>query len=302
MTFELVQKIVATIIRTVENSAVMSVRALKAHTFSVRVSNQPSTQSIKGTVTVGNQKNIEKLLAKLTVAVAKLPTVYPETKIPSPLPYPKEISVSNLESVPQADLKRVEELLMKLVREMKALPKEYPKQEKFPTIPAFPKFPEFPKQLPFPTSMKVNVPTEIRVNNLKELFEDLTGKDPKKHLNVRLSDGKEFYKAVQEIMTAGRSKLPFVNTQGQDIPAHVDHQQRIVLSPDYLIVDEETISGTTYTGNERFDGRWFLMRIQTSPTRIRYASFGNNDQYTSYKNAWDNKVILVFDYPSKVNI
>jgi len=214
MTFELVQKIVATIIRTVENSAVMSVRALKAHTFSVRVSNQPSTQSIKGTVTVGNQKNIEKLLAKLAVAVAKLPTVYPETKIPSPLPYPKEISVSNLESVPQADLKRVEELLMKLVREMKTLPKEYPKQEKFPTIPAFPKFPEFPKQLPFPSSMKVNVPTEIRVNNIKDMFEDLMGKDPKKYLNVRLTDGKEFYKAMQEIVTSGGSRLPFINSQG----------------------------------------------------------------------------------------
>jgi len=214
MTFELVQKIVATIIRTVENSAVMSVRALKAHTFSVRVSNQPSTQSIKGTVTVGNQKNIEKLLAKLSVAVAKLPTVYPETKIPSPLPYPKEISVSNLESVPQADLKRVEELLMKLVREMKTLPKEYPKQEKFPTIPAFPKFPEFPKQLPFPTSMKVNVPAEIRVNNIKDMFEDLMGKDPKKYLNVRLTDGKEFYKAMQEIVTSGGSRLPFIDSQG----------------------------------------------------------------------------------------
>jgi len=283
MTFELVQKIVATIIRTVENSAVMSVRALKAHTFSVRVSNQPSTQSIKGTVTVGNQKNIEKLLAKLAVAVAKLPTVYPETKIPSPLPYPKEISVSNLESVPQADLKRVEELLMKLVREMKALPKEYPKQEKFPTIPAFPKFPEFPKQLPFPSSMKVNVPTEIRVNNLgdayeqvQELFEDLTGKDPKKHLNVRLSDGDEFYKAMLSVSGGGSRNITVTN-----------------LDPliAYQVADKDTAGDPKYFGFTDKDELWYILRENVASGTYRYLSGGNN-----YDTAWTNRASHTYKY------
>jgi len=276
MTFELVQKIVATIIRTVENSAVMSVRALKAHTFSVRVSNQPSTQSIKGTVTVGNQKNIEKLLGKLAVAVAKLPTVYPETKIPSPLPYPKEISVSNLESVPQADLKRVEELLMKLVREMKALPKEYPKQEKFPTIPAFPKFPEFPKQLPFPSSMKVNVPTEIRVNNIKDMFEDLMGKDPKKYLSVRLSDGDEFYKAMLSVVSGAARNITVTNLDPLSA---------------YQVTDKDTAGDPKYFGFTDKDELWYILKENVASGTYRYLSGGNN-----YGTAWTNRASHTYKY------
>jgi len=65
MEFKLVQTIISRIIETIQNTAIASVRAIKENVFNVNIKNFPKTQDIKGTVVVGNQRKVEKLLKDL---------------------------------------------------------------------------------------------------------------------------------------------------------------------------------------------------------------------------------------------
>lgn len=108
MEFKIVQDIVANIISTVENTAIASVRSLKAHTFSTKVTNFPKTQEVKGTVVVGNQKNVEKQLQKIekplnpileAIRSIRFPKSFEISNFPKPEKYPeppKSVEVSKL--------------------------------------------------------------------------------------------------------------------------------------------------------------------------------------------------------------
>lgn len=113
MDFKIVQNIVGNIISAVENSAVAQVKSLKDHVFSSRITNFPKTQEVKGTVVVGNQKNVEaklkdvgSLLKDIKKAISdyKAPGSIEVSNFPSPEKFPdfpKEIKVNNFPKFPE---------------------------------------------------------------------------------------------------------------------------------------------------------------------------------------------------------
>lgn len=104
---ELITKSVGSIVNAIQQSAVLSVRSIKAHVFTTKVSNLPEVQKITGEVKV-NQTGTEKALFGVKISVGRVENAVKAIKIPSkievtnfPKPaqfpnFPKEIAVSNL--------------------------------------------------------------------------------------------------------------------------------------------------------------------------------------------------------------
>jgi hypothetical protein len=69
---KLITSLVENIISSIENIAVATVNAIRVNLFKVRVDNFPKTQSVKGTVTVANQKNLEKEVRNINKSIKKI--------------------------------------------------------------------------------------------------------------------------------------------------------------------------------------------------------------------------------------
>lgn len=107
MTFQILNDVVKAIIATIENAAVTSVKALKAHTFSTKVTNLPEVQKVSGKVEVTNQANVEGKLTRIEKSISSLTGVVSKMKAPKSIEvenfpkypsfpeFPKEIEVSN---------------------------------------------------------------------------------------------------------------------------------------------------------------------------------------------------------------
>jgi hypothetical protein len=95
MEFRIVKDIVSSVINTIEQTAIASVRSIKAHVFSTKIINFPKTQEVKGTVVVGNQKNVEKQLQKIE---RPLPSILEAIKA---IAFPKSFEVSNFPKYPE---------------------------------------------------------------------------------------------------------------------------------------------------------------------------------------------------------
>lgn len=314
MEFKLVQQIVGNIQSTIENVAVATVNALKAHTFraDVKVKNFPKNQKISGIVSVSNQKRVEAELKKATTTQKTI------LKWLKKLSFPSSIKVDNFP--------------------------EFPKFPEFPTsikVDNFPKFPEFPKNFRVsnqPTKelkeiakqvkdlqkalKKIKLDPKINVEaakipdiNVPEPRVTVTQKDidyEKLASLIPVSEGidydklaerlaKELGEMVVSIGGGGSSSggNSFYDRQGRPARAMVDAEGRVVTHPDYFIADKEVGNSITYTGNENPEGAWYMMKIEGD--QMRYASSTNNTGYKDYAEAWDDRANLTYDYPSKVS-
>ena len=217
---------------SLENTAIATVKSLKSHVFKVdigkkefAVANWPKKQVVEGKVAVVDleklekqlvkiaewQKNLEKSLrdlsAKDTVKVANFP------KLPSLPAFPKSTKVEGEVKIAQGSFSAVLEALEELSKQVAKLPTEYPQVD----IPPFPeiRIPPFPK-IPDP-------PKEVSVKNL----EKLVGKDPKRYVPVRLSDGKRFYEAIEELTISASRTQAFSDSQGVKQQALVDEDRHV---------------------------------------------------------------------------
>jgi hypothetical protein len=307
--FKVIQDIVGTIVKTVEETAVGSVRAVKKHTFDVKVKNLPTTQAVKGTVTVGNQKNVEKELRehkKLLKAIRKflsgfkLPKSIEVSNFPKPvkpLPFPKEFKVSNfpkqkeypknmrVSNQPTKEIKAVEDRVAAVEMAIKALKLDPKINVETPKIPDInvpePSVTVTQKDIDYERLAKlIPVAEKIDYNKLAEKI------------------GKELANMVVSIGGGGSSGgNSFYGRDGKPGRALVDSEGRVITSPDYFLADKEVGPTTTYTGNENSEGAWYIMMI--SGDAIRYASNNNNDK-KDYAEAWSDRATLNYDYPSKV--
>lgn len=291
------------VISSVETSAVAIVKSLKAHTFPSRIVNFPKTQDIKGTVVVGNQGKVEKQLQKnekiLSTILASIRgfvipkkfevTNFPKfPEIPKPLSevsvknfpkipdYPKEIKISNqpIEQLESITLKGSE-----IVKAIKSLKLD-------PTI-----------RVEAPKTERVVIPAPTVTVNEKEIdYEKLADAVSSKIPEI---DYSKLSKSIGEVLARGL--ISTGGSGGGRSKALLDSKNRTVTAPDYFIADEITVDGTTYTGNQAADGRWYLMRVASNPTVVRYASSSNNPDIQGYVDAWDSRESLEYDYPSEVN-
>jgi hypothetical protein len=315
MNFQLFQRALEQLIKAIENSAVATVRAvtktITTHTYEVKVNNHPKTIDVrKGNVIVTNQKNMEAEIRKVKASIDALSKIIPQlkevtatvknpTKIPPFPKFPTEMSVTNLKDVPVVDVRNVIFALDEVTRQIKKL-----KLDPQITIEAPP--------APIVNIPKADAPIvkfeerEIDLSSLKELrtfFEELIG-DPTRPLPVQLSDGKKFYKALDEVVQAvssSRSVSPFVTKDGDETRATVNRngELQVTVNDTWDVNDTEKASTTlTYFGEESVDGKWRVRSVTKSGnlTSIRHATARNNSSYTGYEAAWNDRENLDYGY------
>jgi hypothetical protein len=201
MNFKLVTTLVANIIKAVENSAIASVKTLTSTTFSSKVVNFPKSQAIKGTVTVANQKKVEKELQDIKKALDEVKKTLPQVKATEvdvknfpkqeKIEFPKSFEVSNLkeqkDKISVVNLQEVWSRLETIDRSIRKIKLDPKIDVKAPEV-----------NVPAPI---VSVNPEIDLSSLEfPDNEELLSEDPKKYVPVRLTDGDKFYEALVELI------------------------------------------------------------------------------------------------------
>ena len=217
--------------KSIKSGLATAVSALTKHTYNVKLTG--SDQIVNKTEI--NFPNIEKTLDKMTgeskTAFGKLMNQLNETRtllrlngikvnnFPETskfLEFPKSISIDNLPEEKELDFSSLEKKIDELNQSIKKLPTKFPEMKEIT-------FPEFfrVKDMVFPKSFTV------------ENIENLKSEDPESYIPVRLTDGKEFYKAIEEFYQTVTSNITFALQNGQKSFALVDtdkHMQVDVLT------------------------------------------------------------------------
>lgn len=310
--YEFVTGLVKNIITAIENSAVASVRSLRTNIYSSKILNFPKTQTVKGTVTVGNQKNVEKEIKDTRKTILDIVSFLKSFKLP------KSIEVSNFPEYPK-----------------------FPEHPKSIEVSNFPKYPDFPKEIKInnqPVEQLENIATRggemikaikalklnptIRVEapkperviippptvTLKEKeidYERLADAVSKKTQSI---DYEKLAQAVSSkiaemVVTVGgggsSSKYVFQDKNGKHSLGLVNaNRQLSVTQEDKWGLNNTSKSGNiTYTGEEDVDLHWIVRKIVKSGSNLTmtYATQVNNPLVTNYDDAWDNKDSLVYN-------
>ena len=217
--------------KSIKSGLATAVSALTKHTYNVKLTG--SDQVVNKTEI--NFPHIEKTLDKMTgeskTAFGKLINQLNETRtllrlngikvnnFPETskfLEFPKSISIDNLPEEKELDFSSLEKKIDELNQSIKKLPTKFLEMKEIT-------FPEFPrvKDVVFPKSFTV------------ENIENLKSEDPESYIPVRLTDGKEFYKAIEEFYQTVTSNITFALQNGQKSFALVDtdkHMQVDVLT------------------------------------------------------------------------
>lgn len=286
---------------SVENVAIASVKSIKAHKYDVNVTNPvkvdnfPKTQKIEGSVDVDHKpllKAFESIEKQLEILKSSIDSIdIPDSievknfpKSPDPV---KEVSIKNQpKTIAVSNLDRVLKGLQAVEKAVSKLPTKYPETK----IPPFPRIPSFP------TDIKILNPVK---NVVVDNFEKLIGKDPKKYVPVRLSDGKEFYEAMEQVALSS-GKYAFSDSEGQRGQALMDANRRAVMFLDeYRLNDQREIGSVKYLGYEDRYANWYIMKMSQGSSEedqtFRFASNINNSTINTYAGAWNNKLTLQFD-------
>lgn len=222
-----------------------AVEAIKKHTFNVKFpdiqkvsvnfpENQkisgkvdvkfPDVQRIGGKVEVINLPAMGGIIEKLEDIKDGLKSMGVEVKnFPE---FPKKIEITNLPKEKEVNFAGLENKLDMLLASIKKLPT---------------KFPDFPKPPVYPEQKEIKFPKSFSVDNLEGLKSD----NPKEYVPVRLTDGEEFYKAIEEFYQQVSSVVTFTDSENKKTSALVDedrHVQVDVLTmPDIVVPDEVAI-------------------------------------------------------------
>lgn len=303
------QKLVQTIITSIQNTGISAVRTLNktitTHTYQVVVKNPVKKVEVEGAVKITNptsNKDVIITLKELKKALLPLKSIKVEN-FPKPLPFPKfpefpkKIEVSNLKDTTEvSNLNVIVTALGTLEKEIKKLKLDPKIQVEAPVIPAPVVTVE---KTPSPT-VNVAAPDLSEFKRIMAFLESLDAKHP---LAVRLSDGKAFYKAIDrlgELYTAN-TEPPFQDIRNQSARPMVNRngELQVTISDTWDGNDVDKASSTvTYAGEESVDGKWRVRKITKSGniTSIRHATIRNNPDYTSYEDAWADRTSLTFDY------
>lgn len=312
MDFRLLQRIIEQIISAIQNSAVASAKSinqtLTSHTYQSKILNFPKSFDIrKGTVIVGNQKNLEVEVKKVQKAVDSITKYLPQlkkvtvenpTKIPPYPAFPKEMKVNNLSEIPEVDLSNVIAAL-EVVQDKLSKLKLNPEVKVNVPAPVV--------NVPQAAAPIVNLeekdvdltPVAEAVDLLREYFEKLTAKNP---VPVRLTDGKNYYKALDKIeraVSSFRAASPFMTSTGGEDRAVVNRLRELqVTSSDtwglnHSLKVDDTL---TYLGKQSINGVWQIVKVAKDGdlTTMTYATVVNNSDVESYEEAWENKGTLEY--------
>lgn len=313
MNFQFITNLVEQIIKAIENSSIVAVRSVLTHTFPVKVTNPVKKVDVKGTVVVGNLKNLDKPLKDIKQAVFevkrsvdgkttdvritnfpqsyKLSNPYTDEKVVEglsklemkvqslhkPLELLKKVEITNQPTEQLDNIAMEAGRIYKAVKSLKLDPKinvEAPKQEKILVPPA-----------------KVTVErVEIDYTKLaKAIADQIEGIDYKKLESI-------FKGTVGEIRIGGGGTrvYTFQKYDGTKTQALVDDNGRIQTSEDATkMYTQDVEEGSTYTyiGKANRQGEWEITRITNATQSFRYMSGASG-----YEDSWNNKEALSYNY------
>lgn len=278
-----------------------AVKSVLSHTFPVKVINPQESVKVSGEVKVTNQIKLDELSKKLDILKQAVVNYQAPDKIEvknfPKWDFPKEIKVSNLNNKAEVSnlgvvvnaLGEVKKAVnnLKLNPEIKVEPKIEP-----PIV-------NLPKQDPPIVNLQEKEVDLSALKDLLEFWQSLTV-NAKKSLSVRLSDGKEFYKAVDRIAESTTNfSFPFTNLGGDAVRAIVNRFNELMVTTsdtwDTNHVDRST-PNITYYGEESVDGKWRIRKvvINNNIETYTYATNTNNPSIASYPNAWQDRQTLVY--------
>jgi len=287
MQFKVIQEITGNIINTIQNVGIASVNAIKAHTFGVSVKNFPKNQTVSGTVTVANQKNVEKKLSDshLTqksvlgwLKAFKLPTSinvgnfpkapefpkFPEgfkiSNFPKQLPFPKNIRITNQ---PTAEIK-------KLNTEMKSLKKAVKAIKLDPKINVTP-----------PVSEKIIVPApSVSIKQEKIDYKKLAALMPKPAKEI------DYDKLSKSISKQVAGMVVSVGGGGGKRKEGLDD-----LTRSYNIADKDAAGDVKYYGFTGRTGDWYILKEDSTTYEYRYIKGSSG-----YAENWTDRATLEYGY------
>jgi hypothetical protein len=277
-----IQETLNYLLKQLETITTVAVTSIRSNIFKVTVGNFPKTQDVKGTVIVGNLKGEMRDLTRKIEAVEKavINKIYPDSvtvknmkDMPMPekvvIPeYPKEITVKN----PQ---ERVEVSNFEVViKELSKIGKKIDSIELSPKVTV---------EAPQVTVEAAKAPI-VKIPEAEKLFSD----DPKKYIPVRLTDGEEFYEAVNSVVRSLNRTKKVEVTNGNILATFETN-------------DVDKVSSTLlYNGLEEKDGNWCVQRVDSAggDVEVRFATIVNNGNM-DYTHAWDDRLSLVYGYFSE---
>lgn len=226
-----------------------AIKVLSSNVYKVKF---PDVQKISGVVKTDTADGFNRIVKKIEetkqlfgqkgIQVNNFPKI------------PTKIEVSNFPVEKELDLSGLEKKITELNESIKKLPTDFPEFPKFPEIkiPAQKeiKFPEYPKFPEIPKPEKIVFPKSFSIDNA----ELLKSNDPKAYIPVRLTDGKEFYKAIEEFYQQVSSSVTFTNSKNQKTSALVDedrHVQVDVLTAPPVTVDTSEIESNQTDGSQK---------------------------------------------------
>lgn len=278
-----IQEALQIIKKSIENTAIAAVKTLRDSTYKVDVGSKPI--AVEGKVAVVDWDKLQVELAKISKWQEEVGKSVRAIEVKDQVQV--EISPEGFSAVLAA--------LEELSQQVSKLPTKYPEVK----IPPFPKI-EFPK---IPEPLK-----EVSVKNL----EKLVGKDPKRYVPVRLSDGKRFYEAIESLTVSASRTQAFSDSQGVKQQALVDEDRHVQVdvlempevsveasSDDptlkYQISDTDTAETTKYYGFLEADGGWYILKEDSTAGTYRYAK-----GTSAYADNWDNRDSLDYGLFSDV--
>ena len=319
MQFKVVQDVVKSINNAIQQTAIASVRSIKANVFSVKVRNFPKTQTIKGTITVANQKKLEKELKDSkkvqksilgSIKAIKIPKSirvdnfpeaekYPEhpksievSNLPKPLPYPKNMRVSNQPTKEIKEMSKKVGDVEKAVKKLKLDPKKSVQSPK-------------PERVIVPPANVTVKQEKIDYDKLAKLFKGSNKDFDYKKLGKIFSDSQK-----DSITVGGAGNRPsFADSSGIPARALLDESRRVVTTvgdssmSSYRtndIDDNGTTLNIVYVGMEHPEGAWALMKFNDTDEiypHLKYATIVNNVDVDDYSTAWTDRSSLEYsDY------
>lgn len=233
------KSIVRQVIDSIQNTGIASTKSiigiLKENTFKVKVENPQKEIEVSGKVEVNNLQKIEQLLEKYMGTNAKEVTISNVEFLKLPKAQTSEVTIKNLKDFPVLEAvtvnnpqKSVEvNNLQIVVQALRALEQQIKKIDVKPEIKV---------DAPFIPAPVVNIPKQTApivtvnekevdlkdVKRMADLLDSLVG-NSKKAMSVRLTDGKEFYKAVDRLAEAytANNTSPFRDAGGTSARAVV---------------------------------------------------------------------------------
>uniref|UniRef100_A0A7C3WXX6 Uncharacterized protein n=1 Tax=Dictyoglomus turgidum TaxID=513050 RepID=A0A7C3WXX6_9BACT len=224
-----------------------------------------------------------------------------ETKFPEVQKIEGQVEVKNLPERQKIEDERIVERIERLEKAIRSLKFPEPlKEVKIANVAEFPKPPNVVKISEMPTDELKKIIEVLKANKieLNELV-DFFSRNPDYYINVRLTDGKEWYKALSEIVAGvGGGVIPFVDSIGKQKPAKVrDEDQRLevhVISEKEFTVRTEYDSasnliyyGEAEPGSLESEAKWRIKKITWSGSLLVDIKWANGDAL--FTKVWNDR-------------